>query len=337
MYKICDDSVKPRQFLSTDTEDGIEAIFSKQQGYSLHEFIDGDDPLQLFIDFNLSKEKFDKIKPKLKLTAKEIWDLLYHAFKELCLKIYPDWNCKTLTIAIAVFTKLVHKKLPIDLQEKDIVDNIANKCSFSLQILRTPKFIKDTNEYSHLEYFKRKNINQRKESIRKNKIDARRIGSEVEYIEKLLEEYKIKGFEVLYSSLTLPNVFTLNSDQDMATGIKKLSLKLTLKISILEQKNSLLPPEKIKKPDDKLYFGMAPTLDFSKITINIVELGEEPIKLFSLIDHIYDSKVIIYDNIDFLPYSSNIEQPKNEFFNLFLEFKAKPVTSINYDLVNPII
>ena len=47
---------------------------------------------------------------------------------------------------VAVFTELVRKKLPIDLQEKDIVDNIANKCSFSLRILGTPKFIKDTNK-----------------------------------------------------------------------------------------------------------------------------------------------------------------------------------------------
>ncbi|RIB08844.1 hypothetical protein C2G38_2210559 [Gigaspora rosea] len=164
-YKIRDDSVKPRQFLGTDTEDGIEAILSERQGHSLHEFIDGDDLLRPFIDFDLSREKFDKIKPKLKLTAKEIRDLLYRAFKEVCLEIYPDWNRKTLTIAsssdekkmslhistfglrlkniakVAVFTELVRKKLPIDLQEKDIVDNIANKSSFSLRMLNTPKVI----------------------------------------------------------------------------------------------------------------------------------------------------------------------------------------------------
>ena len=33
MYKIRDDSVRPRQFLSTDTEDGIEAILSEWQGH----------------------------------------------------------------------------------------------------------------------------------------------------------------------------------------------------------------------------------------------------------------------------------------------------------------
>src|SRR4051812_14641889 len=30
-YKIRDDSVKPRQFLSTDSEDGIETIFAERQ------------------------------------------------------------------------------------------------------------------------------------------------------------------------------------------------------------------------------------------------------------------------------------------------------------------
>ncbi|CAG8681652.1 1533_t:CDS:1, partial [Ambispora gerdemannii] len=116
----------------------------------------------------------------------------------------------------------------------------------------------------------------------KNKIDAGTIRSEVEYTEKLLEEYKIEDFEVLYSLPTLPNVFLLNhiaesqyslcnrehtsdnayvirnkktyyyychrADQDMATGTRKLSLKLTLKISILERENSLPPPEKIERP-----------------------------------------------------------------------------------------
>src|SRR6185312_4821785 len=164
LYKIRDDT-NSYEFLGTDSEDGIEKIFTEHTGHSLHEFIDGDDPLRPFIDFDLSKEKFDKIKPKLKLTAKEIRDLLYRAFKEVCLEIYPDWNRKTLTIAsssdekkmslhistfglrlkniakVASFTELVRKKLPIDLQEKDIVDNIANKSSFSLRMLNTPKVI----------------------------------------------------------------------------------------------------------------------------------------------------------------------------------------------------
>ena len=111
--------------------------------------------------------------------------------------------------------------------------------------------------------------------IKSNKIDAGTIGSEVEYIEKLLEEYKIEGFEVLYHSPTLPNVFPLNriaesqcplcnrehtsdnayvirnkktyhyychrADQDTPTGTRKPSLKLvineTTKKNVPFQKN----------------------------------------------------------------------------------------------------
>jgi hypothetical protein len=45
LYKIRDDSEKPRQFLGTDSEDGIVKIFADRTDHSLHEFIDGDDPL----------------------------------------------------------------------------------------------------------------------------------------------------------------------------------------------------------------------------------------------------------------------------------------------------
>src|SRR6185369_16628205 len=47
-YKIRDDSVHPREFLDTDSGDGIETILTDRIGHSLHEFIDGDDP---FTDF----------------------------------------------------------------------------------------------------------------------------------------------------------------------------------------------------------------------------------------------------------------------------------------------
>ncbi|CAJ0645994.1 4492_t:CDS:2 [Entrophospora sp. SA101] len=133
-YKIRDDSVRPREFLGTDNEDGIESILEDRNGHSLHEYIDGDDPL-------------------------------------FCVEIYPDWDINTLTIAsssdskkislhistfglrlkniskVAKFTELVQKKLPIGLQNKNIIDNIANKKSFSLRILGTPKFIEETKEH----------------------------------------------------------------------------------------------------------------------------------------------------------------------------------------------
>ncbi|CAJ0645597.1 11494_t:CDS:1 [Entrophospora sp. SA101] len=470
-YKIHDDTVNPREFLGTDNEDGIESILTDRKGHSLHKFIDGDDPLCPFIDFDLPQETFNKIEPKL--ACKEILDLLCNAFIEVCLEIYTDWDKNTLAIAnssdsqkmsfhistfgmrlkniskVALFTELVRKKLPIGLQSKDIVDNIAKKSIFSLQILGTPKIVKETGKHVCVKkpsYPKDSSVFnfmlcpphdespvvdslildvQEAKASKNGKSEARTFGSEVEFIERLLEEYKIEGFEVLYPSLALPNIFPLNrrtesqcplcnqvhnsdnayvvrnkktyryychrADLEMPSGIKKPSLKLVINETVKNQEKTLPILEKIeqprisdpndhfvwgdlirmctskknftrnevynaiqatlacvvrdkrtwilkhRKPDGRLYFGMAPTLDFGKITINIVELGGEPIKLISLIDCIYDSKVIIYDDINFLPYPPNIEQPKNEFFNLFLGFKAKPAPQINYDLVNPII
>jgi len=153
-YKIHDDSVRLRHFLGADNEDGIEAIFSEREGHSLHEFINGDEPLHPIIDFDLPVETLNTISPKL--SDKQAKNILCNAFKEVCLEIFPDWDKKTITIAdssdvkkislhvstfsmrlpnitqVAVFTELVRKKLPASLQEKSIIDNIANKSSFSL-------------------------------------------------------------------------------------------------------------------------------------------------------------------------------------------------------------
>ena len=48
---------------------------------------------------------------------------------------------------ITMFTELVHKKLPVGLQEKSIIDNIANKSSFSLRMLGSPKYKEETKEH----------------------------------------------------------------------------------------------------------------------------------------------------------------------------------------------
>src|SRR4051794_38185118 len=84
--KFMTHSVRPRDFLGTDTEDGIEAILTERTGHSLHEYIDGDDPLRPFIDFDLPIETLDKI--ELKITGKETRNLLCRAFKEVCVEIY---------------------------------------------------------------------------------------------------------------------------------------------------------------------------------------------------------------------------------------------------------
>ena len=51
---------------------------------------------------------------------------------------------------VAMFTELVRKKLPEGLQGKGIIDNIANKRSFSLRMIGTPKFDEKTGEHVHV-------------------------------------------------------------------------------------------------------------------------------------------------------------------------------------------
>ena len=169
LYKIHDDSVRPRNFLGVDNKDKIEAILSNREEHSLHEFIDGDEPLRPIIDFDLPVEVYNSI--ELKLIRKEILDTLNCAFRDICLEVFPEWNRNSITIAsssdikkislhisttgmrlkniaqVAVFTELVRKKLPASLQGNSIIDNIANKCSFSLRILGSSKYDEKTKEH----------------------------------------------------------------------------------------------------------------------------------------------------------------------------------------------
>jgi hypothetical protein len=87
LYKIRDDSVKPRHFLGADNENEIEAILSDREGHSLHEYIDGDEPLRPIIDFDLPVETLDAITPKL--LDKQVKNLLCCAFRDTCLEIFP--------------------------------------------------------------------------------------------------------------------------------------------------------------------------------------------------------------------------------------------------------
>ncbi|RIA80376.1 hypothetical protein C1645_838811 [Glomus cerebriforme] len=65
LYKIWDDSIRPRYFLGADNEDKIEVILSDYKGHSLHEYIDNDEPLQPIIDFDLLVEILNAIFSKL--------------------------------------------------------------------------------------------------------------------------------------------------------------------------------------------------------------------------------------------------------------------------------
>jgi hypothetical protein len=158
IYKFCDDSVRSRRFLGADNENEINAILSDHDGHSLHEIIDGDKLLRSFIDFDLPQEKLDTIEPSScgvpqggKLMRTNVAIILVRAFGDVCKEVFPKWNENILTLATSgdakkmslhvsttgfrlknilqttVFTELVRKKLPEALQEKTIIDNIANK------------------------------------------------------------------------------------------------------------------------------------------------------------------------------------------------------------------
>ena len=53
LYKIHNNSVKPRQFLGANNENEIKVTFADCEGHSLHEIIDDDESLHPIIDFNL--------------------------------------------------------------------------------------------------------------------------------------------------------------------------------------------------------------------------------------------------------------------------------------------
>src|SRR5947207_5254816 len=89
-YKIRDNSIRPRHFLGADNEDEIEAILLEHEGHSLHEFIDGDEPLQPIIDFDLSQKVLDTIEPKI--IHKEVLDSLILAFRKTCLETFLKWD-----------------------------------------------------------------------------------------------------------------------------------------------------------------------------------------------------------------------------------------------------
>ncbi len=78
--------VLDRKIFLTQIINEIEAILSEREGYSLHKFINGNEPLRPIIDFDLSQEVLDTI--VLKLTCKEVLDSLIFAFRKICLEIF---------------------------------------------------------------------------------------------------------------------------------------------------------------------------------------------------------------------------------------------------------
>ncbi|RIB04589.1 hypothetical protein C2G38_2222004 [Gigaspora rosea] len=288
IYKIRDYSEKPRQFLGTDSDDGIEAIFTEHQGHPLHEIIDGNNPLRSFIDFDLSQETLNKIEPKL--TRKEAYYVLIRAFRELCIEIYPDWDIKTLTLPILGTPKII-KETNEHVRPKRVVIP-KNGTIFDL-MLRPPHNEAEIKHSPILETLKEKISIEDRSMPEKNKNDTGTIGSEIKYIEKLLEEYKIEGG--LIDMCTSKNIFTHNEVYE-AIQATVACIQTSSKLWLLKMANS----------DNGLFFDMAPKLDIAKYKIKITEYREEPIELKILINQAVVEGLILYHNIDFLPYSRTL-------------------------------
>ncbi len=129
-------------------------------------------------------------------------------------------------VKIAVFTELVHKKLPEKLEVKGIINNIANKQSFSLRIVKISKFDKKTEEYVYIKKLVYPNdrittdfmlclSNDESEVIDSpllgilkikatscpsigNVIIKAKLKFKLELVEKLLQKASIKGFNLLF-------------------------------------------------------------------------------------------------------------------------------------------
>ncbi|GES93005.1 hypothetical protein GLOIN_2v1770262 [Rhizophagus clarus] len=123
-YKIWDDSLRSRHFLGADHADGIEAILSEREDHSLHEFIDGDEPLHPFIDFNLPVKTLDAITSKLsEIQAK---NLLCHFFRDVSLEIFSKWDKNTMTIADNEYIRMKKAILPKDGTIFDFMIHLPN-------------------------------------------------------------------------------------------------------------------------------------------------------------------------------------------------------------------
>lgn len=82
---------------------------------------------------------------------------------------------------------------------------------------------------------------------------------------------------------------------------------------------------------------MAPKLDLAKFEINIIKHGGKLVKLKSLISQAVTEGIILYDDINFLPYSLKCSCSTTEYFNLFLGFLAKLMDKINSKIMDPIL
>ncbi|PKC03974.1 hypothetical protein RhiirA5_379753 [Rhizophagus irregularis] len=137
-------------------------------------------------------------------------------------------------VQVTVFTELVRKKLPVSLQGNSIINNIANKSSFSLRMLGSLKYNEKTEE--HIQVKKAMHpkdgtifdfmirlpndeseitespllIIPEPEMGRCPNINNVTINAELELVEELLQEANIEGYSLSYPSENFPDKFPLS-------------------------------------------------------------------------------------------------------------------------------
>ncbi|PKY59483.1 hypothetical protein RhiirA4_482267 [Rhizophagus irregularis] len=135
---------------------------------------------------------------------------------------------------ITIFTELVRKKLLVALQANSIIDNIANKSSFSLRMLGSPKYNEKMGEHVRVKKaiqpkdgtifdFMIHPPNDESEVVKsffsdilKPKVqkfddtNSETTEAEFELVETLLKEAGIEGYSLSYPSENFPNKFPLS-------------------------------------------------------------------------------------------------------------------------------
>ena len=69
-----------------------QAILSAHEGHFLHEIIDVDESFHPVIDFDLPKDILNTITSKL--SDNQIKNTFCNAFRDVCPKIFPEWDKK---------------------------------------------------------------------------------------------------------------------------------------------------------------------------------------------------------------------------------------------------
>ncbi|RIA82546.1 hypothetical protein C1645_835199 [Glomus cerebriforme] len=300
LYKICDNNVRLRQFLSADNENEIEAILADHEGHSLHEIIDSNEPLCPIIDFNLLREVYNSIKTKLKV----------------CLEIFPKWNPEIITIASSSDAK----KMSYHISTFGIrLPNIAKVAVFTELMLGSPKYDEETKEHICVKkaiYPKNGSIfdfmllhpnndSEIKDSsllavlkpevkrfpVKNNDIISETTEAEFEVVETLLKEAGIEGYNLSYPSDKFPNKFLLSrispSDCPLCdrehtnkqSGMRNPPLKLAINETALDREKKLQSLHEARQ--NGLYFDMGVELKLANFKIKIIKYGGESVKIFA--------------------------------------------------------